>query len=298
LASGIKARDKLGRFKPKEIQITPTKEWGYFCGLVIGDGWVQKTKSRNYNILIGSIKRELIEIFCDSAKRLGLNPHKIKPRIRRRRFPNGEIREDLEYRAYVSCKAVYDVLKPCKLDDYHFKIPAFVYKSEQAIAGFLQGFFDAEGGIQPGNPVPTIMATSKHRENLLQIKHLLERLGIASRIGGKDKPALFILGYESKIRFSRKVGFRLSRKAEKLLKSIEKPSTSCAYRYSKEIYKKAFELRKKGLSYQKIEDILGIPHSKHSSSGVVCRWINHKRVPYSVKYDPKCGSKNMWRKPP
>ena len=285
MASRVMLRDEFGRFKPREIVIEPTKEWGYFCGLVIGDGWVVKNKkSNNYTIGVESTRRELIELFCLSAKRLGLNPHETKPRMHRRKFPNGEVREDVTYRAYIYSKAVYDVLKPCKLNDYRFKVPAFIYKSDEAVAGFLQGFFDAEGSIQMGNPVPAITAGSKHIENLLQIKYLLQRLGIASYVSVRNKPTLSIWGYESKLAFYKKVGFRLSRKAEKLRKSLEKPSASCAYRYPREIYEKAFELRKKGLSYQKIEDILGIPHSKGS---VVCRWINRKTIPYSIRYSSR-----------
>jgi hypothetical protein len=89
-----KPRDKLGRFKPSEVEVRPTREWGYFCGLIIGDGYVYKNR-RNYLIAIRSTKKELIEIFCDSAEKIGLKPHQEKPRLHKSTFPNGVERETL-----------------------------------------------------------------------------------------------------------------------------------------------------------------------------------------------------------
>lgn len=277
--TAVVERDARGRFRPRKIEIKPTREWGYFFGLVIGDGSLVKTKSKNYVIHMRSTKMEIIKLFCQSAHRLGLNCLGPYIQKRTRRFPNGQVRTDVMYTVMVNSKVLYEALKQCKLEDYHFRVPDFVLRTREAIAGFLQGFFDAEGYVDDKGATPQIRAGSKHRSNLIQIKDLLDRLGIHSIISKCGRIwEIRIYRNDAKLKFYEKIGFRLKRKQDALVRILTMRRTGSQYKYSREVYYEAFRLREKGLSYSKIAEKLGVPEN------TVWRWIKHKRIPYTVRF--------------
>jgi hypothetical protein len=209
----MRSRDSFGRFKAQLIQIEPTEEWGYFAGLVIGDGYLFKIEaSKDYGAAIESTKRDIVEVFVASALKLGLNPHGIYTRMKKRRFPNGEIRTDTSFRAIIYSKALYDAFKPFKLEDYRFVIPTFL-QTKDSKRGFLQGYFDAEASVYTKG----IWVGSKHKDNLLQIDRLLEEFGITP-IGIYPYRNVWrlVIGKKMLLKYKELIGFRLSRKKEVL----------------------------------------------------------------------------------
>lgn len=220
--------------KLKEVKIEPTREWGYFCGLVVGDGTVRHEK-RHYDTVVRSTKPEVVDVFAESARRLNLKPIVYQAGPYRRKLANGKVRMDVNHIAVVQSKVVSGLLKRCKLGDYHFVVPNFARESRETICGFLQGFFDAEGGIErswgttysKGRPYKRtwyyIKASSKHKGNLLQIAELLRLVGVESRIRlrrSTNSWELYIYDNLSKLRFTRLVGFRLQRKKGKLIELL------------------------------------------------------------------------------
>ena len=270
-------RDKLGRFVPRKLDLRPTWEIGYLLGLIIGDGSICKLKSRNYLISVGSTKTELIEVFCDCCRKLGLNPLGPYVTEKTRKFPNGVVRTDLMYSVQVNSKVLYDILKPCKQKDYRFKIPSLVLKSNKAIAGFLQGFFDAEASVTISGSYKVIAVASKHVQNLEQIKNLLNMMGIRCTIGVWENhaPLLRITDKMSILEFHRKIGFRIRRKKLALQKLVCLLENGCRY-YTKEEYEEVLALKKKGLGSRRIARKTQIPRS------TILRWLRGA-VPHAVR---------------
>jgi len=252
-----RSRDSKGRFVEREILIEPTKDWGYFCGLVLGDGTVYEAKTKNYRIAIESTKKELVESFREVAKAIGLNPTNIHTRNKTRVFPNGSKREDIQYSSCVSCKQVYKLLRSCKLPNYKFVIPKFVFENDEALSGFLQGFFDAEGGVlnDKKRNHTRIYAYSKHSSNLEQIKEALHKIGIHSTIYQQDHEAgVYIISHLDRMQFAKKVGFRLESKRAKL-SNMSKPAN---VHYNKNTKEKVMLLKAKGKNYNEISKMLRV----------------------------------------
>ena len=259
----------------KLVLIKPTWDWGYFCGLVIGDGTLYRTRN-NYSIQVGSTKTELVKAFRVCAKKLKLNPSRIYAWERRRKLPNGEIRNDVMYFCVMRSKIVYNLLRPCKLKDYRFKIPEFVFENVKALAGFLRGWFDAEGGIGD-----YVRASSKHGSNIEQIRKALERLGIRSTFGWYPATGFVvrICDCASIKLFAQLVGFGLARKRRKLSKLVWALRNSRPQRkYTEKEYQQVLELKQKGLNAKKISEVTGVPWA------TVKDWISGRTLPFSVRF--------------
>lgn len=266
----------IGRV-PRQVTVKPTAEWGYLVGIVLGDGWLFASSSRNYKIGVSSTKTEIVQLFKESAGRLGFNVCELKPRLRERTFPSGVIMKNMEYSAVVNSKELYAFLRPLKQPDFRFITPSFIYESSDALIGFLQGFFDAEGSVTRRGNSLQVSASSKHKRNLLQIWKCLAILSISARVyrpSSHSQSYLYLSSYESR-KFRAIVGFRMERKQQILQRKID-PSTD-HFKYSPEIYEKAFLLRNGGLSYRVIGKKLQIP------SCVIFSWIKGTRVPKQVQ---------------
>lgn len=145
----------------KKIEVKSTEEWGYFCGVVIGDGYLN---SIHYVIEVGSTSSDtIVKCFKNSAKKLNLNPSKI--------YENNS-KDKPKCRCYVCSKILYNALRPYKQKDFHWSIPEFLTTKESQL-GFIGGLFDAEGHVAKYE----LNMGSKHREGLEQVKELLLKFG-------------------------------------------------------------------------------------------------------------------------
>lgn len=180
-----------GEWSILDVKLEPTFDTGYFCGLVIGDGWVHYDKnSNNYTIALESTKQEIVGVFYDAASDLGLNPYRTKPREKTRTFPNGSRRTDKMYCVIANSKEVYEALKPCKLKDSRWETPEFL-TSKKSRWGFVEGYFDAEGCISSdrrcSNNIHSLAFTSKHETNLVRLRELINEFGIDGDIYPKNE---------------------------------------------------------------------------------------------------------------
>lgn len=209
---------RISRKLMKKVNLSSGRELGYFCGLIIGDGYLAKTKSRNHWLVVETTKEEMWEVVARAIKSLELHAHSRR-RIKTRRFPNGSIYTNLHYYIRTDSKMLYDALRPFKRSDYRWSIPNFL-TTEEGLSGFLQGIFDAEGSVNKDGHVITFY--SKHLENVEQIKNALESFNISSRIyRDRDRWRLRICGLEDRKRFSRLIGFRILSKAERLKRDMD-----------------------------------------------------------------------------
>lgn len=206
----------------KIVDVKPTKDFGYLCGLIIGDGYLNLTPSKNYNIAIESTKIDIVSKFREIASGIGFHTYKIYERDKTRKFPNGTIRTDKMYRTLVSSKQLYDLLRPHKQVDSRCSIPVCLTTKESKI-GFLQGFVDAEGHIN--KVCKTIEIVSKHIEILQQVGKILESIEISYRIyppyGKSHGSHKITIPKKSISKFKNIVGLRLERKIKDLKYILE-----------------------------------------------------------------------------
>jgi len=212
----------------REIELKPTFWTGYFCGLVLGDGYLESSKTRNYRIGVLSTKKELRGQFIKAVRKISpaMTVFQTQRRISRS-FPNGVRREDMHYRVIFNSKELYQALRPFKKRDSIWEIPTFL-TSRASLRGFLRGIFDAEGSVTLTNSKREwhfhLDLTSKHRSNLNSIAWLLLRFGIFCYTyyipAGEFE--LEIGDRDSLRRFAKFINFGLSRKRKRLNEGLKK----------------------------------------------------------------------------
>lgn len=208
-----------GRFQPIIRHLETTFNFGYLCGLVLGDGYLFRTKNRNYRVSLESTDEELATLFVEVARNLGFNPLGYK-RAKLRSFKSGYSYSNESWVITINSKQLYYLLRPFKKEDFLWQIPIFLVKKKEAILGFLSGLFDAEGTVDKKG----LALSSKRIENVKQIQIVLSNVGIKSRLYVTRSSAqiLTIREHLSKQLFQRLIGFRLQRKNVKLQKIMEK----------------------------------------------------------------------------
>ena len=104
-----------------------------------------------------------------------------------------------------------DLLSYGKFGTYDWAVPQIIFDSydEYVLINFLQGLYDSEGHAGNYN----VDLSSVNSSGLAQVKVLLKRLGIDSKIYGV---ALVITKKDNIRRFRNKIGFTIKRKINKL----------------------------------------------------------------------------------
>ena len=238
--------------------VTPTWNWGYFIGVVLGDGCISKTNGGNFKISVGSTKTEIVDLFYNCVKNLrfncGYEITKINSELKENTLVHSDA--DTRYNAVLQSKSIYLWLRPYKYEDFHFTVPDVVYRHDKMLRGFLCGFFDAEGGVYKSSSINgyTINCFSKHKDNLEQIKDCLDILGINSYIHVRtDKylSKLMIANYKDRVLFRELVNFKIKRKSERL----DQMKKTAKNRYSREIKEYALKLIREGKKPSEIKKL-------------------------------------------
>lgn len=256
--------------KPRtKIKIKPTTDWGYLIGLVLGDGWLN-ARNGSYRVGVSSTRSEIVQQYYNVCEELGIHSSY---------YSIGSF-----YCSEVCAKALYEYLRPCKYEDFHFMIPSMVYKSRRMACGFLQGFFDADGGVYKtngGNTAVSIQCWSKHIENLCQVRDLLNIVGIKSYLHKEKKKLisarLCISDYENRCLFRSLVGFKIERK-QKRLDNMGEPFGK---NYTIEQYEWAMKLKDEGYSARQIEKLTGVNH------GTVGVWYHYRDTGHMIRAERK-----------
>ncbi len=263
-------RDESGRFTERKLNFAPDGDLGYILGLVIGDGSIQATKTRNYRISLETTRKDYADLFEEVLKRRlpSLTAGRGR-REKKRQFPNGRITKTPTFTIHASSKQLYEFIRPYKQDDFHWQIPKLALERKDAARGFLQGIFDAEGSVD--RTAPSVRLFSKHRGNLLPVRELLKSLGVKSWVR-LPRGELRISSRGNCIRFQKEVGFRYEPKRKKL-------AEICQIKYPPEIVEKARILRQEGHTYKEIATKLGV---KHPTS--VREWLTGEKLPHSIRH--------------
>ena len=201
--------------KGRYFSLSPTKELGYLCGLIAGDGWLDKN-SRNYSIHVVTTRVEFAWHTARAMNRVGLSPV-LGERLGTRTFPNGTTRTDKMFSVIANSKILYEALRPYKRA-YYWRIPKFL-TTDESLRGFLQGIFDAEGSAPPPSGIGggAIRLVQKSKSHILIIKKLLGKYGISCQVHPtRNCWRLNICGKENKKRFYELIGFGLDYKQKKL----------------------------------------------------------------------------------
>lgn len=201
----------------KQVSLEPTRELGYFCGLVIGDGWLAKQKSRNYRLCFRTPDLELVDIIRNLAITFKLTLHQYEY-SHRRSFPNGTTYEGSYQELIMDSKILHDALRPFKMKDHQWRIPTFLTTLESKI-GFVEGFFDAEGAVLFMNDRVncSLVFVSKCESGLEQIQRFLLSMGIHSILRKNQRINTLSIHDKRSVDLFRNVfKFRLPRKRKKL----------------------------------------------------------------------------------
>lgn len=219
---------------PLDIEIRPTEDLGYFCGLVMGDGslYANENDRGHYRICFISAEEELVRHFNEALKSISVELHPlIYYKEAKSTTPDGRHYFKPIYRVFVNSKILVHALWQYKnqLGKYRWTIPDFL-TSEESLAGFLQGVFDAEGCVvflPNGHKYPAfhrwIQLTSKHSANLESAQKALANFGITSRIliCAHNRYAILKISRRYNLMlFLKHVGFRLKRKQIRLEEAI------------------------------------------------------------------------------
>ena len=196
----------------KGIYLTP--ELSQVIGYIIGDGSRINSK-RDDKIKIEDDKPTL-EKYREIFKKLGLRVKLLKHRHK----------NCWQIRIYsASFAKLLNKIAPGILDDsLKREVPEIIQKAPlDCIAGFLRGFFDAEGSV--GKRKRDGIAFQLGNEKLVrQIQFLLLRFGILSSLSfckTKNETRLSISNYESLIKYSSKIGFSSPKKLKRLQRLID-----------------------------------------------------------------------------
>ena len=167
---------RLSAILTRKYDLTPDSDLGWLVGVILGDGYIWRMQSGGYVIGLDTPEVYYANLFGTTlAKRFpGLWAKRYFRR--RNRLLNGKEFVEEIYTVRAVSKFLYDFLRPHKQRDFHWTIPSSIRKSRACTRGFLQGIYDAEGGVQPTRK--RICLTSKHRRNLSPVRELLQEFGI------------------------------------------------------------------------------------------------------------------------
>ena len=211
---------RLSALLTRKYDLSPDADLGWLVGVILGDGYIWRMQSGGYVIGLDTPEAYYATLFSNTmAKRFpGLWVRQYFRR-RNRQFKGKEFIEQV-YTVRAVSRFLYDFLRPHKQPDFHWTIPSSIRESQACTRGFLQGIFDAEGGVHSSRP--RICITSKHWQNLSPVRELLQEFGIESR-GYLDRNCsrLFIQRKKALVLFRDEIGFRLPRKQQRLVSATE-----------------------------------------------------------------------------
>lgn len=237
------AKRKEKKLPPGSRKLSP--DLAYIYGVLVGDGHIEKSdKRRTYRVVLNVTDKDFAEKFVLALKKWS----KMSPTTSERTVKHDHT---TKYGSLIKCVSHYHVvrlaskqvvkflLSKIKCKTYNWRVPMDVLNTsdEKIICSFLKGFFDSEGCVIFGNPFNRrVEATTVQKEGLKEIRSLLKKIGIISRITQSKEQKMkglyevIISGRKNLEAFAEKVNFSIHRKRivlESLLKS-----------YKRSVYKK------------------------------------------------------------
>ena len=200
--------------KPLDLPVKWDEEFGHYLGWLVGDGCVT---DQNAVTVYGSDDDRSVVLPRHRALITAITGFDARPSVQ----ANGTLQLRVTQDAFIAFTRALGVSSgraPAR------RVPDAIFEApEEALIGFLQGLFDADGcAVSMPNGTRYVGLSSRSEELLLGVQELLLSLGITSRIyptgTGSDGPGfdLRITG-RSLREFGARIGFSLPGKAHKLL---------------------------------------------------------------------------------
>lgn len=245
-----------------ELNFKPTRELGYFVGLVLGDGCIQKYK-RWHITKLSSPFRRYVDLFEEMGKKLF--PQLKVTRAEWMTKANCFCKERKKcYCAIITSKRLFEFLSKFKNKGDKWNIQAN-YPNE-FYYGIVAGLIDSDGWIDKSN----VGISNKHENNLIQIKNILKEAGFIygaitikkrkQKIGGHIH-LLRIYGQKNLSMILEKC--KPIYKEEKLSRELKK----IKIKYTGADYFKVLELKKKKHTLPEISKITNV------KIGTIRSWI-------------------------
>lgn len=198
-----KITKKIEIENPAARKIKLDKDLGYLLGILIGDGYVEKSSSFPA-FVITCEEKEIQEIL----QKISLEKFDRIPKISK----YGAKAAKMRFSQSIGQVALNFGVKAVNAKDK--TIPASILKSpRETVIGFLQGLFDADGYVRKDG---LIDFGSRSEKLICQLQIVLANFGIISHrktkiVNGENFYCLIIGGNDA-IKFHKTIGFRLSRK--------------------------------------------------------------------------------------
>ncbi|MDP2907812.1 MAG: LAGLIDADG family homing endonuclease [Nanoarchaeota archaeon] len=249
-------------------EMSPEK--AYVIGALCGDGYMYYKVGECYQIGLSVTD----EGFCKEFRNCLYKVYKILPTREKERIRNKNWKPQYTTRL-CSKEACDDILSYGSFTTESWRVPGIIKHSNLIIkSSFLRGIYDSEGSIDKKSK--RIGFTSINKEGTNDIQELLRNYNVRSSIGTrkrkfnrKEKYELRIQDRASVEQFFKLIGFTITYKQEALKWAVG--SYKLFTMPKKEVAKlkpMMIQLRKEGLSYEKIGKRLGV--------GTVTVW-NHLR---------------------
>jgi len=170
-----------------------SKELGQAIGWIVGDGWLREgDKDYRLGLTFSEDDRAILDYFKPILNNwYGYDIKEVKRE-------NGVFHLSYHSKYFVEFFR-YLGIKPWQSDEK--EIPKFIYTApKEAVIGFLQGLFSADGtvGLQKVNNTTYIRLTAKSYRLLKGIQRLLINLGIMSKIYDRSRSERFGFPYKTK----------------------------------------------------------------------------------------------------
>jgi len=171
---GIRQERNARSFYKVPVNLNPSNDLYYICGVLHGDGWIRNGKhyqnenSRMCGIGLDVIDRDFAENFSRCCTNIGLNPALFK---HKRKY----LKRGFVWRVMAWSSIFVDWFEA--LDYDHFNNIGNEYKAD-----FLRGIFDSEGSVNKYN----INITSTDYDLMELISNLMEDVGFGNEIKTVD----------------------------------------------------------------------------------------------------------------
>jgi len=197
IQSGEGSFSQLKSLPFKSYSLSLPSEWsaelGQVLGWLVGDGWLRKgDKNCRVGFTFGEKDKKILDYFQSILNQWygkGIKTIKRENNVWHLSYHSQYLVEFFERLG----------VKPVKADEK--EVPASLFTApKEAVIGFLQGLFSADGtiGIQEINNSKYIRLTAKSKKLLQQVQLLLLNLGIAGRIYNRSRPPRKIFHYTTK----------------------------------------------------------------------------------------------------
>ena len=250
-------------------EMSPEK--AYVTGVLCGDGYIYYKIGENYQIGLSVTDKG----FCKEFRSCLYKVYKILPTWKRRKSRKKNWNPQY-VTTLCSKEACDDILSYGSFRTESWRVPKEILNcgNKSVISNFLRGMYDSEGDVDKKSR--RINLTSTNKEGIEEIKELLRNYDIRARIRivqrTPPRKCTYILGIQDRRSveiFHNSVGFTINYKQENLKGMIN--TYKLFTTPNEEVLKLKpimVELRKQGLSYEKIGKRLGV--------GTVTIW-NHLR---------------------